>query len=283
VTKQLINNITENLIHIAQVCPDGILVADLKGKIIIVNSSLQKMWSIAQDIFSNSDLKAITNHFSKKTKSSDFSLPENTRNSSTEIELKNGKIFTMFCFSLKNAKGKKTGTVWFFHDVTKQKQKEKKLAYDALHDPLTKLANRVLFNEALKISLARAKRTAKKMALLYLDIDNFKRINDSFGHDVGDAVLAKFGKRLQSTVREDDFVARIGGDEFAIIVNNLAKIEDIDCVVTRIKQKVNGKYNIKRQVISLKVSIGSSVYSDKCRNIPSLCKNADVALYVAKK
>jgi len=167
-------------------------------------------------------------------------------------------------------------------DITKQKQIEKQLAYSSVHDPLTGLPNRNLFDESLIASIARAKRVKTKMALLYVDIDYFKNINDVFGHDVGDLLLVKLGSNLQLAIREDDFVARIGGDEFVVILNNLNEIIDAGQIAKKMLKKVSGNYKIESQTVDVTISIGIAIYPDASDDANLLKKYADVALYSVK-
>jgi len=167
-------------------------------------------------------------------------------------------------------------------DVTQLKRIEKQLAYSAVHDPLTNLPNRILFNETINNSIYRSQRTSTKVALLYLDVDNFKTINDNFGHDVGDLILVEVGNRLKTVLRRDDFVARLGGDEFAIILNALNEISQAGTVAKKIINKINGEYSVTNNKLSVTVSIGIAVYPDSSENIADLIKYADRALYSVK-
>lgn len=156
----------------------------------------------------------------------------------------------------------------------------KKLAY---YDPVTGLANRRQFDIFLKQELARAKRHYYKFALLYLDLDYFKSINDNYGHDVGDLLLKEVGTRLQKGIRAEDVAARMGGDEFAIILGQLNTIENAGIVAEQILRNLAAPCKLNNHDISISVSIGIACYPEAGQDTVMLCKNADVALYNAKE
>jgi diguanylate cyclase (GGDEF)-like protein len=167
-------------------------------------------------------------------------------------------------------------------DVTGFKKAEEAMAFSATHDHLTHLPNRVLFDESLKSAIYRVKRTKQPMALLYLDLDNFKTINDNFGHEIGDLLLIEVSKRMQLLIREDDLAARIGGDEFAIILNRCSKRTDIDEVASRLLIFIASPYKIHAYDIHITVSIGITLCPERGTSPTELTRNADAALYKAK-
>jgi len=157
------------------------------------------------------------------------------------------------------------------------------LDYLAYHDPLTKLANRLLFNDRLEHSMVRAKRLISRIAILFIDMDRFKHINDSLGHDVGDRVLCTVAERLQSQVREADTLARLGGDEFVIILEQLKKTEDLDRFVKKLLKDLEQPILIAEQKLHVTASIGISIYPENGVNADSLMSAADIAMYQAKE
>jgi diguanylate cyclase (GGDEF)-like protein len=172
------------------------------------------------------------------------------------------------------------GTV---QDVTERKALENRLEHQALHDPLTDLPNRILFLDRLREALGRDKRREGKVTVLYLDLDNFKLVNDSFGHTVGDRLLTRIASRLRTCVREQDVVARFGGDEFTFLVEDTAgRAGNALLVAERITQKLRAPFQIENQEVFISACIGiASSVSEEDRP-EDLLRNADTAMYRAK-
>ena len=159
---------------------------------------------------------------------------------------------------------------------------ESRLDYLAYHDPLTKLANRLLFQDRLEHSMARAKRLKSRIAILFIDLDRFKHINDSLGHDAGDRVLCFVAERLQEKVREADTLARLGGDEFVIILEHLKKTDDLARFVQKMLKDLMQPIIIAGQKLHVTASLGISIYPENGENVDSLMSAADIAMYQAK-
>ncbi|MCW8954418.1 MAG: EAL domain-containing protein, partial [Sulfurimonas sp.] len=157
------------------------------------------------------------------------------------------------------------------------------LAYQAHHDVLTGLPNRILFNDRLMQSIKNAKRNKEEVALLFIDLDRFKHINDSLGHVVGDKVLQVIAGRLNNIVRDEDTVARLGGDEFTIILHGLKKETDASLLAQKILRSIAEVMFIDSHTLYISTSIGISVYPEDSKDINHLIKYADVAMYKAKE
>jgi diguanylate cyclase (GGDEF)-like protein len=170
-----------------------------------------------------------------------------------------------------------------FEDITEHKARQEKMEQIALYDSLTGLENRVLFKRQIEKVISNVQRTQTKTALLFIDIDDFKSINDNFGHETGDHVLRSVAKRLQSHVRKNDSVARVSGDEFIILLNDLQAYDDASKVTQQIidsfKQPIVGK----GREIFVTVSIGISMTPDDSIKDSELINNADLAMYRAKQ
>jgi diguanylate cyclase (GGDEF)-like protein len=156
------------------------------------------------------------------------------------------------------------------------------LDYLAHHDPLTKLANRLLFHDRLEHSLARAKRMKSRLAILYIDLDRFKNINDSLGHHLGDDVLCTVTERLNVLVRDADTLARLGGDEFVIILEQFKKTDDIGRYVEKLLRELSQPIEISDQKLHVTASVGISLYPEDGDDVDSLMQTADIAMYQAK-
>jgi diguanylate cyclase (GGDEF)-like protein len=174
------------------------------------------------------------------------------------------------------------GFVRTFTDVTLRKDSEARIAHMARHDELTGLANRVLFRERIELAIARARRTDERFAVLLLDLDRFKGVNDTMGHPAGDALLKMTAQRLCRTVRETDTVARLGGDEFAIVQTLIDSRTDVERLCARILDAIKEPFEIGGHGVDIGTSIGISVAPDDGLEAEDLLKNADIALYAVK-
>jgi diguanylate cyclase (GGDEF)-like protein len=152
----------------------------------------------------------------------------------------------------------------------------------ALNDPLTGVANRRLLADRMSMAIVHARRNKSVMALVYMDLDGFKRINDTLGHDVGDILLKMVAERLVAAVREDDTVARLGGDEFMIVLNEIGNSGRAATVTSRVIASVAQPYLIDGHAVSMTTSAGIGTYPEHGENADALMKSADLALYEAK-
>lgn len=168
-------------------------------------------------------------------------------------------------------------------DITEDKRLAERIQHLAHHDALTGLANRNLFHDRLRQALLRAQRHQQKVALFMLDVDHFKRINDTLGHSGGDALLTMIGKRLVAAVRETDTVARIGGDEFVVITPDFQHLEDVRNCGQKILESVAQPIEVGGYRVVITVSIGACVFPDSGLDIEELLKNADSAMYEIKE
>ncbi len=176
-----------------------------------------------------------------------------------------------------------SGIVITTRNVNERKILESKLTHQAFHDSLTGLANRVLFRDRVEHALLRAKRQKVSIAVLFLDLDNFKNINDTLGHAVGDELLSVIAEQLKGSVREIDSVARLGGDEFAILLEDANQPEDSTLVAKRILEKIQKVFSLQQKDVLVGMSIGIAVSESGLENVDELLRNADVAMYMAKE
>lgn len=164
-----------------------------------------------------------------------------------------------------------------------RKRAEERLMYLAQYDHLTGLVNRTLFRDRLVQAMARSKRLQQPLGLMLLDLDRFKAVNDTMGHSVGDHLLKAVADRLQACIREVDTVARMGGDEFTIILEGLSSDSDISIVAQRITNSLAEPFQLKEHTASIGVSIGITMYPSDDHEIDELLKHADAAMYRAKQ
>ena len=170
----------------------------------------------------------------------------------------------------------------FVVDITERKCEEQELAYLASHDALTGVANRAMFMEQVAMSMQRADRHGEMVACLFLDMDRFKRVNDSFGHAFGDELLQQVAARLKRCVRGNDLIGRLGGDEFVVLLDGIAEPQDAVAAAQKILTELDKPYIIENRSFSSSASIGISCYPGDAKDRASLLRNADAAMYSVK-
>jgi diguanylate cyclase (GGDEF)-like protein/PAS domain S-box-containing protein len=172
------------------------------------------------------------------------------------------------------------GTV---EDITERKLAQQQVNYLAYYDALTGLPNRMLLRDRLNTAVAAASRRGCGAALLFLDLDRFKIINDSLGHSVGDLLLQQVASRLKKEIREEDTVARVGGDEFLIVLTSAEGVDQVTAIATRIVESVTGEFVIQGHSLNITCSLGISMFPEHGQDGEALIKNADAAMYAAKE
>jgi len=174
------------------------------------------------------------------------------------------------------------GAFALIQDITRRKQKEERLESAALHDSLTGLANRQLLADRVSLAIAHARRNKSAMAVVYLDLDGFKEINDTLGHDAGDRLLKMVAQRVVAAVREEDTVARVGGDEFVVALWQVSGAGDAARVASKVINAVSKHYDIGGRAMIITVSAGVGIYPAHGQDAATLLKSADLALHDAK-
>jgi len=280
---------------------DGILVVDLTGKIASFNKKFLDMWHIPSHIVdSRDDSVALSfvldqlqdpDSFMKKVQEL-YAQPD--AESSDVLQFKDGRIFERYSRP-QRIQGKCVGRVWSFCDITKRKRAEEQIVQIAYYDVLTNLPNRYLFKDRLNQALLYAEKYKKLLAIIYLDLDDFKRINDTFGHDFGDTFLQAVSDLLEKNIRRSDTlsrieeeysqttIARLGGDEFTILLREIGETQDASRVAQRIVELFSQPFHIKNRVIYVTASIGIALYPNDGQDVGTLLKNADTAMYHAKE
>jgi len=200
-----------------------------------------------------------------------------------ELDERSGVWSSSTKMALRDASGQIVGTFGIARNVTELVETEKALARQALHDPLTDLANRVALMDRLAQSIHELERQPSALAVLFIDLDRFKQINDSLGHDAGDHVLAEAGRRLMRLARRGDTVARLGGDEFVVLCRDVGDDHDVACIGDRIVRGLRAHYLAGGRDLSTTASVGIVISRDSLADPERLIRDADTMMYEAKK
>lgn len=185
--------------------------------------------------------------------------------------------------TIRNEQGEVVNYIWIFNDISAQKKTEEQLQQLAYFDALTGLPNRTLFRDRFHHQMQISRRNKSRFALMYLDLDRFKNVNDTLGHEVGDQLLIEVAKRISSCVRESDTVSRLGGDEFTVILPDLNDSTAIATVAQNIIDQLQHVFNLNQHEVYIGASVGITIYPDDASNFNNLNKNADIAMYKAKQ
>jgi len=182
-----------------------------------------------------------------------------------------------------DAAGAFTGYRGVGKDITERKENEEHIQFLANHDALTSLPNRGMFSEVLNLAIQNARRYDRNFAVLFIDLDRFKNINDTLGHEAGDRLLQEMGARLTQTVRASDVVARLGGDEFVVLVQEVSEAKQVEAVARKVLSTLVKPMVIQRQECRVTASIGICMFPSEAQDEHALMKNADIAMYRAKE
>ena len=268
---------------------EGIVITDTKGTIVDANEAYSLITG-----YSNGEVVGQNAGFLKSDKHDDAFYKnmwnELIRNKYWIGEIwnrrKNGEIFVerLTISAISDSKGEISSYVGLLTDITVGKDYESTLERMAFYDSLTGLPNRLLFAERINQAIMVSKRLNTMLAVCYLDLDEFKPVNDGFGHNVGDMLLIEVANRMQSHVRESDTVARMGGDEFAILLINVQNIEECEIIITKILDSINQTYILPNQErVNVSASIGITLYPHDNVAPDILLRHADQAMYLAKE
>jgi diguanylate cyclase (GGDEF)-like protein/PAS domain S-box-containing protein len=262
----------------------GVCVTTFDGAIIDCNSTFARMLGSARANLIHRNMGELYERRVERDELAQMLRDSPTLNG-VEIELRRndgGHVWVLQNLSLVS-----TGESEFIHgtlvDISDRKRAEEQIEYHAYHDVLTRLPNRRLFTDRLALSITRSKRSGRALAVLFIDLDHFKTVNDTLGHTAGDELLLEMSQRLRSCIREDDTVARLGGDEFTIILSDLRYPEDAVQVAQKILESAELPLAIGGMNIELSASIGIALYPVDGHDVETLLRNADSAMYRAKE
>jgi diguanylate cyclase (GGDEF)-like protein len=265
---------------------DGILVLDNAGKVVSFNQKFASIWHLINlDLSCHED--DLLNVISRQLIESDIaSLQALFAQASLEqpnfLRLKSGKVIEC-CLRPQQLMGEIVGKVWSCRDVSQEKQTEAIIKYQAFHDALTNLPNRILFNQKFAAALSDAANNSALVAVMFLDLDRFKEVNDTFGHSVGDCLLQDVVQRLCNCLRPTDVLARWGGDEFVLLLPQMSRREDASEIAYRLVEALQPGFFLQGHCVHITASIGIAVYPHDGSDSSTLLQNADMALYWAKK
>jgi diguanylate cyclase (GGDEF)-like protein/PAS domain S-box-containing protein len=281
-----VQHLREKLILSA--APDGVLWVDSSGKILLANPAMETLSGYAMqellgqnvDIFLPEHLRA--RH--AESMRAHFTAPHPRAMGLMDLSLlrRDGEMLPV---DIALGHWEDEGAAYaiaYIRDLTERKQFEDSLKHQATHDELTGLSNRWLFRLQLDQALARASRSGLHVAVLFIDLDFFKTINDSFGHSTGDALLVQVGTRMRGVLREHDTLARMGGDEFAVLLADLASPDEAIGVANKLLASLKTAYTLKGQDVYSGASVGLAFYPDDAPTSEALLRFADMAMYQAK-
>ena len=266
---------------------DAFFITDEQKQIISVNDAFTTISGYSQQEVLNRKASILNtaqfdanfyNKVTKKLNNKDFWQGE------VLIRHRNGRSIPVWqsCYILKDEAGNISQTISVLRDISKQKSYEESIKFQANYDSLTQLPNRSLFLDRLESAIKLTTRNNRKLALMLLDLNKFKWVNDSLGHHAGDILLQEIAKKLRAAIRSSDTVARLGGDEFSIIVPELEKTTDAELIVSKIFDSFKKPIFIDQQEVFISGCIGITIFPDDGNSLDVLQKNADNAMYMAK-
>ncbi len=266
---------------------EGVMVTDAAIRIVAINKAFTQITGFSEaDVLGNNPRLLKSGQQNKDFYQAMWTSLEETGQWQGELlnRRKNGEVFPAWqtIKGVRNEQGELTHYVALLSDITGIKQSQQKLNFLAHHDALTRLPNRLLFNASLDQARAHAYRVDGQVAVLFLDLDGFKNVNDSLGHGVGDQLLCQVAGRLKEQLRNEDMIARLGGDEFAVLVEGVTHANDAGAVAEKLHAAFKENFHVDGHALYLSASIGISLYPSDGTDAATLMRNADAAMYRAK-
>ncbi len=268
---------------------DGILIVDGQQKVLHYNTRFIELWQIPEESIETVGIGPIETYVLPKILESDqfadsvFEMKNDPLLVCRDImHLHNGSIYEMYTQAVLSANGQLYGRIWYFRDVTEQKKHEEQIRHQSYYDALTGLPNRILFQDRLSIAISQASRNDQKLAVLFLDLDRFKLINDTLSHTIGDLLLKEVAARLSDCLHEGDTLCRLGGDQFKIILSDIEQVEDAAKIAQKLTNAFSQPYIVEGHELYITTSIGISIYPDDGMDNKTLVRNANAAMNRAK-
>ncbi|MEM8542925.1 MAG: diguanylate cyclase [Cyanobacteria bacterium P01_H01_bin.119] len=289
INKKLENSLSL-LLATLEATAEGLLVLDSYGKVVIFNQKFKQIWNLPNLDIAKDETEILEKIIARLAPSDAHCfqqlIAEVHRHHQAYFHLKDNTIID-YHLHLQELEGQTVGQVWSFRDVTLEKQAEADIKHQASHDQLTNLPNRSLFDRALTAALEQADNRSSRLAVMFLDLDRFKHINDTWGHTAGDLLLKSVVQRLLTCIREVDTLARWGGDEFVLLLPGLSGLPEASLIADRLIQVLKRPFDLESgllnsSALTITVSIGIAFYPDGGTDADTLLQNADLALYAAK-
>lgn len=267
---------------------DGVVAVDTSGRITAVNDRFGELWELESDGHETGDIVRVLASRRSLVRDAD-GVVQRLREVADDpmtvahevVELRDGRVYEVESSPYLHD-GELAGRVWRTRDVTVTRQREEQLVQLALHDPLTGLPNRALFRDRVEQATARLGRKPGRLAVLFVDLDDFKRVNDDLGHAAGDELLVEVSARIERCLRAGDSVARLGGDEFAVLVDGYDPPDEVDAIARRIVTAVRAPVRVDGRDVYPTASVGVAS-SDDATGADELLRKADLAMYAAKR
>lgn len=267
---------------------EGVVITDPENRIIAVNRAFSEVTGYHEDEVLGQEPSLLkSGRHDRQFYASMWQSIGETRKWRGEIwnRRKNGEVYPelLNISEVRDQSGTLTNYVAVFSDISALKDSEARFEHLAHHDPLTGLPNRLLFGARMEHALARANRTKSQFAVLFLDLDRFKSVNDSYGHPAGDLLLEEVSRRLIACVREDDTVARLGGDEFTILIEDLPDARSASSAAAKIMDSLSSPFDLDGVEVFSSCSVGVALFPDDGSDSTTLLRNAESAMYRAKE
>ena len=274
--------------QVFEAASEAIVITDAKSIIIDINPAYEAITGYSRDeMIGHKPNRISSNRHDESFYRAMWQRISDTGNWAGEIwdRRKSGEAFPKWLTinAIRNAQGEIRNYVGIFSDITEQKAAAEQLEQLAYYDPLTKLPNRALYRERLERELLQCKRSGNRSALLFIDLDRFKQVNDTLGHDVGDDLLIAVAQRLNSGIRDSDTACRLGGDEFTVILSGITNTEGVALVAQNIIEQLQQTFPLHGHDVQIGGSIGIALIPDDADSYIEINKMADIAMYQAKK
>jgi diguanylate cyclase (GGDEF)-like protein/PAS domain S-box-containing protein len=266
---------------------EGILITNEENQIISVNNAFSTITGYTQEEVLGQNPKFLNSGKQNKEFYNNLWRDIHTTGQfKSEIwnRKKSGEIYPEWLniSVVKDSNGRTLNYVAIFSDITKIKKSNEKIEFLAHHDPLTNLPNRLLLKARLEQSITHANNAKEILAIMFIDIDNFKMINDTYGHSIGDKIINLVASRLKRNLRQDDTISRIGGDEFILVIENINDIKNIKKIAHKILNDFNEPIKLQEYLFEITISMGITLFPNNGLNTEELIKQADTAMYSAK-